>query len=186
MVTYVKSAFFHGDCLERMYILFNFATRMKQIYTKTGDNGQTSLRGGVRVDKDDVRIETNGQIDHLNALLGVARGIVDAPLLRRVQQELMVVMSHVATPQGDENPKPLHVAALTAEMETAIDLLTADRTLGFVVPGDKPETAMLHVARTQCRTVERRLWTLHKTYPVDDDILRFFNRLSDYLFALSL
>ncbi|MCR5270483.1 MAG: cob(I)yrinic acid a,c-diamide adenosyltransferase [Prevotella sp.] len=159
---------------------------MKQIYTKTGDNGQTSLRGGERVEKDDLRIETNGQIDHLNALLGVARADVDSPLIRQIQQELMVVMSHVATPAGSENPKPLHVASLTAQMEQEIDTLTASRTLGFVVPGDKPETAMLHVARTQCRTVERRLWTLHRTYPVDADILQFFNRLSDYLFALSL
>ena len=97
---------------------------MKQIYTKTGDEGQTSLRGGMRVDKDDIRIETNGQIDHLN---------------------------------------------------------TAEKSIGFVLP-----CSMLHVARTQCRTVERRLWTLNRQFAVEPDVLRFFNRLSDYLFALAL
>lgn len=169
------------------YVFFVYlCQRMKQIYTKTGDGGQTSLRGGERVEKDDIRIETNGQIDHLNALLGVVRSALDAPLIRQIQQELMVVMSHVATPEGCENPKALHVVALTDQMEREIDALTDGRALGFVVPGDHREKAFLHVARTQCRTVERRLWTLHRSYPVDADILRFFNRLSDYLFALSL
>ncbi|MBR1449613.1 MAG: ATP:cob(I)alamin adenosyltransferase [Prevotella sp.] len=153
---------------------------MKQIYTKTGDEGQTSLRGGVRVDKDDIRIETNGQIDHLNALLGVVRQDVPDELLLEVQRCLLVVMSHIATPEGQVNPRPLSVDDLTARMEQAIDRLS-DRPVGFVVP-----EGMIHVARTQCRTVERRLWTLHRHYPVRPDVLRFFNRLSDYLFALAL
>jgi len=154
---------------------------MKQIYTRTGDEGQTSLRGGVRVDKDDIRIETNGQIDHLNALLGVVRNDVADELLLDIQRELMVIMSHIATPEGDDNPKPLRSKELTARMEQAIDALTAEKSVGFVIP-----CSMLHVARTQCRTVERRLWTLHRQYPVRPEVLRFFNRLSDYLFALAL
>ena len=186
IVTYVKSAFFQTEYLERKFIFLIFAPRMKQIYTKTGDCGQTSLRGGMRVDKDDIRIETNGEIDHLNALLGVVRGSVSVPLLRQVQQELMIVMSHVATPDGCENPKELHVSALTVDMERAIDELTEGKTLGFVLPGDNHETAFLHVARTQCRLVERRLWTLNREYKVNPEILKFINRLSDYLFALSL
>ena len=162
---------------------------MKQIYTKTGDEGTTSLRGGMRVPKDDLRIEVNGQIDHLNALLGVVRqqaNLADAPtaLLHRIQQELMVIMSHIATPDGETNPRPLHVHELTAQMEQAIDSLTQDRTVGFVIPGDNPQTVFIHVARTQTRTVERRLWTLHRQHPINAEILVFFNRLSDFLFSL--
>ena len=163
---------------------------MKTIYTKTGDAGQTSLRDGVRVDKDDLRIEVNGQIDHLNALLGLVRSLLlsddDKTLLRKIQGELMVIMSHIATPDDSINPRPLHVAELTAEMEKTIDRLTEGKTLGFTIPGDKPDTALLHVARTQARTVERRLWTLHRQHLQPSDVLAFFNRLSDYLFALAL
>ena len=159
---------------------------MKQIYTKTGDEGMTSLRGGQRVPKDDIRIETNGQIDHLNALLGIVRTHCDDALLRRVQQQLMVLMSHVATPQGEENPRPLQVDGLTAEMEQAIDRMAAQKSAGFVIPGDRPATAILHLARTQCRTVERRLWTLHRHYPLPTSVMMMMNRLSDYLFTLAL
>ena len=165
---------------------------MKQIYTKTGDTGQTSLRGGVRVPKDDIRIEVNGQIDHLNALLGIVRAnengcCSDAvALIQSVQRELMVIMSHIATPDGEENPKPLHTDQLTTDMEQAIDHLTADRTLAFVIPGDTLPSAFIHLARTQCRTVERRLWALHRQHAVSPTVLTFFNRLSDYLFAISL
>lgn len=165
---------------------------MKQIYTKTGDTGLTSLRGGVRVPKDDIRIETNGQIDHLNALLGIVRANEKGcrngadSLIYAVQRELMIIMSHIATPDGEENPKPLHTDQLTDDMEQAIDSMTDDRTLAFVIPGDTLPSAFVHLARTQCRTVERRLWALQRQHTVSPTILTFFNRLSDYLFALSL
>ena len=152
---------------------------IKQIYTKTGDDGTTSLRDGVRVEKDDIRIETNGQIDHLNSMLGVVRSTLNAAtyaasvnLIKTVQQELMVVMSHIAE-------------EITAELERAIDELTKDRKMGFVLPGNNPNTMFVHVARTQCRTVERRLWQLNRTRTVDSSVLRMFNRLSDFLFALA-
>ena len=154
---------------------------MKQIYTKTGDQGQTSLRGGVRVDKDDVRIEANGQLDMLNSLLGLARAGLqadDEALVCDVQRELMTVMSHVATPDGAVNPRPLHCDALTLRMEQAID--AAPHPAGFVIP-----QGIIHVARAQARTVERRLWTLHRQHPLDAGILRMINRLSDYLFVLA-
>ena len=153
---------------------------MKQIYTKTGDAGQTSLRGGVRVPKDDLRIETNGQLDMLNALLGMVkeeRG--EEKILYDVQCELMVVMSHVATPDGEQNLRQLHCDELTARMEQAID--AAQTPTGFVIP-----QGIVHVARAQCRTAERRLWTLHRQHPLDESILRMINRLSDYLFVLAL
>ena len=149
---------------------------MKQLYTKTGDSGETSLRNGVRVSKNDLRIEANGEIDMLNSLLGLfAEG---HPLLTDIQRELMVVMSHVATPEGEENPRPLHVDELTERMEQAID--AARQPTGFVVP-----RGIVHVARAQCRTAERRLWEAHRLHPLDESILRMINRLSDYLFVLA-
>ena len=164
---------------------------MKQIYTKTGDEGMTSLRDGVRVTKDDLRIETNGQIDQLNAHLGVVRSMLDetqdvAPLqiIHAVKRELMTVMSHIATPEGSINPRELHAAEITAQLERAID--NADYQGGFVVPGGGSQlSAFIHLARTQVRTVERRLWSLHREYPVNSSILVMMNRLSDYLFVLA-
>lgn len=161
---------------------------MKQIYTKTGDDGHTSLRGGVRVEKDDIRIETNGQIDHLNSLLGIVRSAIGQQneLLLDIQRELMVMMSHIATPDGQTNPKPLHAKELTDKMEHAIVDLMAGQTVPFVIPGDSLVTSFIHAARTQARTVERRLWTLNRHHPLDPVMLTMANRLSDYLFALAL
>ena len=164
---------------------------MKQIYTKTGDEGQTSLRDGVRVPKDDLRIETNGQIDLLNAHLGVVRSMLDkaqdvatVQLIHAVQRELMTVMSHTATPEGSVNPRELHAADITAQLEQAID--SANYQGGFVVPGGGSLlSAFIHLARTQARTVERRLWSLNREHPVNNDILVMMNRLSDYLFVLA-
>lgn len=162
---------------------------MKQIYTRTGDQGETSLRDGVRVAKDDLRIETNGQLDQLNALLGVVRSMLaddaaNAGLMLDVQRELMTVMSHVATPAGHVNPRPLHAAELTSRLEAAID--AARMPGGFVIPGGgSTVSAFIHLARTQARTVERRLWTLCRHYPLDESVLVMMNRLSDYLFVLA-
>ena len=162
---------------------------MKQIYTKTGDEGMTSLRDGVRVPKDDPRIETNGQIDQLNAHLGVVRSMLgdddaNREIIHSVQRELMTVMSHIATPEGSVNPRELHAAKITSELERAID--QTDFQGGFVVPGGGSQlAAFIHLARTQARTVERRLWSLHRQHPVDSTILVMMNRLSDYLFVLA-
>ena len=164
---------------------------MKQIYTKTGDEGQTSLRDGVRVPKDDPRIETNGQIDQLNSHLGVVRSMLDETqdfasrqIIHAVQRELMTVMSHIATPEGCVNPREFHAVEITSQLERAID--SADYKGGFVVPGDGSQlAAFIHLARTQVRTVERRLWSLHREHPVDSDVLVMMNRLSDYLFVLA-
>ena len=164
---------------------------MKQIYTKTGDKGTTSLRDGVRVSKDDPRIETNGQIDQLNAHLGIVRSMLDETqdfaslqLILAVQRELMTIMSHIATPDGGVNPRELHVQEIIAQLEQAID--SADYQGGFIVPGGGSQlSAFIHLARTQARTVERRLWSLNREHPVNNDILVMMNRLSDYLFVLA-
>ena len=151
----------------------------------------TSLRDGVRVPKDDLRIETNGQIDQLNAHLGVVRSMLcetqdfaSLQLILAVQRELMTAMSHIATPEGSVNPRELHAEEITSELERAID--SADYQGGFVVPGGGSQlAAFIHLARTQVRMVERRLWSLNREHPVNNDILVMMNRLSDYLFVLA-
>ena len=164
---------------------------MKQIYTKTGDNGTTSLRDGVRVAKDDPRINANGLIDQLNSHLGIVRSMLEddeanTQLIHAVQRELMVVMSHIATPEGSVNPRELHATSLSQQLEDAIG--RADYKGGFVIPGGGSTVAafaFIHLARTQTRTVERTLWALNRQYPVEESILVMMNRLSDYLFVLA-
>uniref|UniRef100_A0AB33ITW2 Corrinoid adenosyltransferase n=1 Tax=Prevotella sp. GTC17253 TaxID=3236793 RepID=A0AB33ITW2_9BACT len=163
---------------------------MTRIYTKTGDGGQTHLRSGVRVDKDDIRIEANGEIDELNCHIGVVCASLpkdDArrQLLCKIQQELMTVMSLVATPPGKENPREEQLEELTSKMESEIDRITLNRKFSFVLPGGSVLQAYLHMARSKARTAERRLWTVNREYPQDRKMMVFMNRLSDYLFALA-
>ena len=149
----------------------------------------TSLRSGVRVAKDDPRIETNGQIDQLNAHLGIVRSMLgddeeSRHLIHAVQRELMTVMSHIATPDGSVNPRELLCSDLTGRLEQAIDRVGYHG--GFVVPGAGSQlAAFIHLARTQARTVERRLWSLNRVHPVNSAIMVMVNRLSDYLFVLA-
>ena len=91
---------------------------MKKVYTRMGDKGTTGIHGGARVPKDDIRIEANGCLDELNAVIGIVRSMLPAEdnwqeLLHTIQRELMVVMSHVATPDGVLNPNFLSAAELT-------------------------------------------------------------------------
>lgn len=165
---------------------------MKRIYTKTGDKGMTGIHGGERVPKDDIRIEANGCLDELNAVIGIVRSLLPAddgwqPLLHEVQKELMVVMSHVATPPGKVNPNELHAAGLTLRCEQEMDRLT-EQLAGhgyFLLPGGTPVSAQLHFARTVARRAERRLWTLHRQSPLAEDILVLVNRLSDLFFVMA-
>ncbi|MDE5963242.1 MAG: cob(I)yrinic acid a,c-diamide adenosyltransferase [Alistipes sp.] len=166
---------------------------MGKIYTRTGDDGTTGIHGGTRVAKDDPRIEANGALDELNCHLGIVRTRLspDDPwqeLLHRLQRELMVVMSLVATPsvQRDSNPNQFD-ESLTTDCEHWIDASAAecpDRNY-FVLPGGTPAAAELQLARAVARRAERRLWTLHRIDPLPIELLRFINRLSDLLFVMA-
>lgn len=152
----------------------------------------TSLRGGVRVPKDDVRIEANGTIDLLNALIGKLRvmpAISDdwKPYLQDIQKELMTVMSHVATPKDKTNPRTLHVVELTVRMEQKMDEVMAkiEEHTHFILPTGSLASAEIHIARTIARQAERRLWTVNRNYPIDPSVMQFMNRLSDFLFVMT-
>lgn len=165
-----------------------------RIYTRSGDHGTTGIHGGERVEKDDVRIEANGALDELNAVVGLLRvklgeGHEWQGMLKRVQEVLMVVMSHVATPSvlREKNPNTLP-EDLDRWCEGEIDRLNGGMrhpSTYFVLPGGTEVAALCHLARTVARRAERRLWTLNREDEVPGVILRFVNRLSDLLFTMA-
>lgn len=164
-----------------------------RIYTRGGDKGRTGIHGGERVDKDDIRIEANGTLDEVNAEIGIVRALLPAghewhDLLGKIQREMMVVMSHVATPSAirDKNPNALS-EDLVAFCEQQIDDLSAkmEDNGHFILPGGSPVSAHLQLARTIVRRAERRLWTLNRKDPVSPEILQFVNRLSDLFFIMA-
>lgn len=166
---------------------------MKRIYTKTGDRGTTGIHGGERVDKDDIRIEANGCIDELNAVIGIIRSLLPTDhewqeMLHHIQYELMIVMSHVATPSAirEKNPNKLS-ETLAAYCEQQMDEMTAklEDNGYFILPGGTPVSAQCQFARTVARRAERRLWTLNRKDAVPHEILTFVNRLSDLFFVMA-
>lgn len=170
-----------------------YMQNMRKIYTKTGDHGTTGISQGIRVPKDDIRIEANGTLDELNALLGIIRTMmpVDDPRdtqLRDVQRWMMAVMSHVATPERyrDQNSTPIPMG-MTQACEIWMDQImgTMQENDYFILPGGNPLSAHLQYARTVARRAERRLWSLDAQDSVPTEILHFVNRLSDLLFVMA-
>jgi ATP:cob(I)alamin adenosyltransferase len=164
-----------------------------KVYTRGGDKGKTGIHGGQRVDKDDIRIEANGCLDELNSMLGVVRSFLPRvhewhKILFKIQSEMMVIMSHVATPSAirDKNPNVL-CEDLDSYCEDIIDDLSGkmDENGYFILPGGNLVSSHLHLARTITRRCERRLWTLNKQDELPISILKFVNRLSDLLFVMA-
>jgi cob(I)alamin adenosyltransferase len=162
-----------------------------KIYTKTGDEGETGLFAGPRVRKDDVRIEAYGTVDELNATLGLARceqlPATINDLLSRVQNELFAVGAELATPDPEKHGTALVGESHIAALEQAIDGFDAvlPPLKRFILPGGSRGAALLHVARSQCRRAERRVVSLAHSpgASVSPRIIRYLNRLGDYLFV---
>ncbi len=166
-----------------------------KIYTKTGDEGLTGLFGGGRVEKDHPRVEAYGDVDELNALLGLARAIEMMPrideVLVPIQRDLFSIGALLATPDHDKMREQLQKARIDderiAELERAID--DCERELeplrSFILPGGTPKSSALHVARTVCRRAERRVVSLHREVRLPELALIYLNRLSDLLFMLA-
>ena len=170
---------------------------MVRIYTKTGDEGETSLFGGQRVPKDAPRVEAYGAVDELNAVLGVVvtllRGEPVDDLverLTRVQRDLFALGADLATPLEDTKAAtwvPRIGEADVERLERWID--EAETTLppmtAFILPGGALAAAHLHVARTVCRRAERRVVTLSRQEPLNPHARVYLNRLGDLLFVWS-
>ncbi len=173
---------------------------LNRIYTRRGDQGETSLVGGQRVPKDHLRIESYGTVDELNAFLGIARTTAEqlatqhprleglAAILKRVQHELFNLGSILATLPSDVHPKQARITAaditqLETELDSSNDELEPLRS--FVLPGGSRLDAELHVCRTVCRRAERLLVALDKDESVPAEAIGYLNRLSDALFVWS-
>ena len=166
---------------------------MRKIYTRTGDEGMTGIHGGERVPKDDIRIEANGCLDELNTLFGVIRSMLPETdewqeKLYFIQRNMMIVMSHVATPSAirDRNPNELPQNLDKFCEDWMDEMMPQIEDNGyFILPGGTPLAAQLQYARAVARRAERRLWTLDRTDALPREILRFINRLSDLLFVMA-
>jgi len=162
-----------------------------KIYTKTGDAGETSLIGGKRVLKSEVRINAYGTVDELNAHIGLLRDQVvnksRENVLLEIQDRLFTIGSNLASPESDSGIKlPILTEQDVAWLELEIDQM--DKTLppmkSFVLPGGNSSVSAGHIARTVCRRAEREVVLLSQTEHVHPLIIKYMNRLSDYLFVL--
>jgi len=168
---------------------------MKNItYTRTGDEGKTSLIGGLRVAKFDDRVEAYGTVDELSAFIGVLydqEGITTElkSVLDTIQNKLFTIESHFALDENSEVKKM--IPALTTEdvafVEHEIDVMNAQlpELRSFVIPGGNLKASHAHVCRTVCRRAERQGWRLAASHPIDTVDLKYLNRLSDYFFVLA-
>lgn len=164
-----------------------------KIYTRTGDQGQTSVIGG-RVSKDDAQVEAYGTIDELNSFVGQARSLMDgnerfadtAEQLLQIQHELFDCGSDLAYARPDANTYKVS-GEMPQRLEEWIDALTVEnpKLERFILPGGSPLASILHVCRTVCRRAERRTITLAHTAEVNPEVAVYLNRLSDYFFTLA-
>ncbi len=169
--------------------------RLSKIYTRSGDDGYTffPLFKGTRVSKDHIVLEVIGTIDELNSFIGLAKSLLpeDNKLnnvvdeLKHIQNKLFHLGSMIAGYSGKARIVEEDVKWLEEKIDSISDEINLKE---FVLPGGHPAAAALHVARTVCRRLERRLVSLMKLLPglIDPIILKYVNRLSDYLFVLSL
>jgi cob(I)alamin adenosyltransferase len=169
-----------------------------KIYTRTGDGGQTAIWGGVRLAKDEARMEAIGCIDELNAAIGLAATAARADdclddgdpvpgVLESVQRDLLVAGTELMAPSRDGSGAslPRLAGGDAARLEAAIDGLTSElpELRNFIVPGGTETAARLHLARTICRRAERRVTTLRRAEDVSSDVCAYLNRLADLLFV---
>jgi cob(I)alamin adenosyltransferase len=171
--------------------------KLNKIYTRTGDDGTTGLGSGERRKKYDLRVVAYGTLDEANAAIGIARlhtggdGVLDAAL-SRIQNDLFDVGADLCTPGKGKGPDGARLTVTQAQvdwLESEIDRLNDDLAplKSFVLPGGSPAAAYLHLARTICRRAERLIAEL-KDRPgesVGDEVLKYVNRLSDFLFVAS-
>ena len=164
-----------------------------KIYTKTGDKGSTALIGGTKVSKSHLRIEAYGTVDELNAYIGLCRDTINdnesSGTLKKIQHNLFVTGALLACDPGKDIKMALpelyenDILFLEQEIDRMDNLLPAMKH--FILPGGHPTISHLHIARCVCRRAERCCVRLDEETPVNPLILKYVNRLSDYLFVLA-
>ena len=160
-----------------------------KIYTKQGDEGETGLVGGSRINKDDVRIEAYGTVDELCATIGVVRSSQLAapiePILAGIQRDLFSLGAELASPESGTQSRigATHVGRLEEWIDRWDSELPALKN--FILPGGTPSAGFLHLARVICRRAERRVVRLARDAEIPPEIIPYLNRLSDLLFVLA-
>jgi cob(I)alamin adenosyltransferase len=171
--------------------------RITKVYTRSGDKGDTGLVGGKRIPKDHPRIGSYGTVDELNSIVGLCRSFLaqKEPSVRRdkldlilegIQQKLFDMGSELATLPGDEYEGQITLQPEDAEwLEEVIDAMNEDLKplQSFILPGGTPLNSFLHQARTVCRRAERDVIRLSREEVMNPEIVKFLNRLSDFLFV---
>ena len=160
-----------------------------KIYTRTGDNGKTSLLSGKRVDKHDKRIVAYGSVDELNSLMGIVRDFSPKKYkneIFKIQNKLMIIASQLSNDKHYKNI-PNICKKDTQFLENAIDRMTIelDPLKNFIIPGGNKLVSFTHLARCVCRRAEVNITELKEKEDLNREILLFINRLSDYLFTLA-
>jgi cob(I)alamin adenosyltransferase len=164
--------------------------KKSSIYTKTGDKGTTSLVGGSRVDKTHIRLEAYGTVDELNSFIGLlVCEVTDTELkdfLLFVQNKLFVVGSYLATETEALNPEAALIITDSdiEAIETIMDKLDSQlpKLTRFIIPGGSKSAARAHICRTVCRRAERNTYKVANEFEIENNILIFLNRLSDFFF----
>lgn len=162
-----------------------------KIYTKTGDDGTTALFGGQRIPKFSLRIESYGTVDELNACLGMLIQEVEDtslhPFLRTIQSRLFDVGAHLAAVPNKTLKLPIIGDNLIEDLENEMDRMDQElpELRHFILPGSGEANARAHICRTVCRRAERLVVLLNREEGVEDVLIRYLNRLSDYFFMLS-
>lgn len=167
--------------------------KKSKIYTKSGDDGTTGLVGGNRVKKYDVRLEAYGTVDELNSWIGMLRSQhlseIGNRYLIQIQNKLFNIGSRLASDKrGNEFTLSLSVKdSDITEIEHAIDVLEKDlpELTQFILPGGDVVVSQCHIARTVCRRAERRILEFSEQTPVQPEIIKYMNRLSDFLFVFA-
>lgn len=172
---------------------------MMKIYTKTGDKGTTALFGGTRVPKSHLRIDAYGTVDELNSHLGLVKDTYASSsaneLLNHIQDRLFTIGAILATDPEKAKLKNgkerLNIPKITEadieKLETTIDVMNEElpAMTHFILPGGHPTVSHCHIARCVCRRAERLATALYNLERFDEDVLKYLNRLSDYLFVLA-
>ncbi len=162
-----------------------------KIYTKTGDKGQTALYGGRRLPKSHIRIDAYGTVDELNAHIGMVRDLVaddsTRSLLKSIQERLFTLGANLASDPDKDMPVPDILESDIVLLEKQIDLMeeALPPLKNFILPGGHTTVSQCHIARCVCRRAERIVVALDQVGEVEPILLRYLNRLSDYLFVLS-
>jgi cob(I)alamin adenosyltransferase len=162
-----------------------------RLYTRTGDKGKTSIIGG-RVDKDHLRVEAYGTLDEVNSFVGQAMTMLTDEQFRDIYAELQKIQHELFDCGGDlaivNNKLPYKVTAeMVTFLEQRIDeyIKQAPPLERFILPGGSPAAAVIHIARTVTRRAERCIVSLSKSESINDIVLQYVNRLSDYFFAVA-